>query len=283
MLRFENVTKRFGDGTVALDRVTLRVEAGEFCVLLGPSGAGKSTLLRMVNGMASPTDGDVYFDGVRVEPRSLRAVQRRIGMVHQQFNLVGRSKVLTNVLMGTLATLPWWRAMLGLFPMRDRRRACLLLAQVGLQPQHLYRRAMHLSGGQQQRVAIARAFIAEPDVVLADEPVASLDPQISDDVLGLIREASRRTGATVLCSLHQVELARRFADRIVGMRDGRVIFDGQSEHLDERALRELYAHAPSDGDGPSPAGDDEPSDAPAQSRPTGNRVERRGRAAEVYA
>ncbi len=239
-LRFIDVRKTFAAGAVAVDRVSFDVPRGQFCVVLGSSGAGKSTLLRLVNGMVEPTEGTVEFDGLTVQRKSLRRVQPRIGMVHQQFNLVPRLSVLNNVLAGALPTISNTRALLGLFPEPLRRRACHLLAEVGLGEEHLYRRAANLSGGQQQRVAIARAFILEPRLVLADEPVASLDPEISRVILKLLQDESRQHHATVLCSLHQVELAVEFADRIVGMSQGRVVFDGPPAEFDENARRALY-------------------------------------------
>lgn len=240
ILRFCDIRKAFVTGTVAVDRVSFDVPRGQFCVVLGSSGAGKSTLLRIVNGMIRPDGGSVEFDGVEVTAKSLRQIQTRIGMVHQQFNLVPRLSVLKNVLAGALPMVSLARALAGLFPDALQRRACRLLAEVGLGEEHLYRRAMHLSGGQQQRVAIARAFIMEPRLVLADEPVASLDPQISRIILQLLRDESRQHGATVLCSLHQLELAKEFADRIVAMKQGRIVFDGLPEDFDESVRRAVY-------------------------------------------
>lgn len=246
ILSFQGVDKRWPNGTMAMRKVGLDVVRGQFCVILGPSGAGKSTLLRCVNGLVTPTSGQVQFDGIPVTPRTLRLIRPRVAMVHQQFNLVARLPVMDNVLAGTLSRMGMVRSMLRLFPKADQRRACQLLAQVGLGEEHVYRRAAQLSGGQQQRVAIARAFINRPDLVLADEPVASLDPKFAADILTLLKAASRQAGATVLCSLHQVELACRFADRIVAMRDGRMIFDGSPGDLSETMLRRIYD---------SPAGD----------------------------
>ncbi len=246
MLRFVDATKRYGHGTdqrAAMEGVSLEVPKGQFCVLLGPSGAGKSTLLRSVNGLTDLTSGRVEVGGTTLSPGTLRRVRAGVAMIHQQFNLVGRLPVLTNVLTGTLAQVSTFRALLGWFPDAYRRKACQLLADVGLEEEHLYRRASQLSGGQQQRVAIARAFILDPDVVLADEPVASLDQASSQLVLELLRETSARRGTTVLCSLHQVELARRFADRIVGMRAGKVVFDGPPDAFDEAALARVYEAA----------------------------------------
>ncbi|WP_207545773.1 phosphonate ABC transporter ATP-binding protein [Achromobacter insolitus] len=246
MLRYQSVGMRYADGTAALDSVSLRVPRGQCCVILGASGAGKSTLLRMANGLTTPTQGEVWVDGRQVQASTLAALRPRIGMVHQHFNLVSRATVATNVLSGALPGLPAWRAYLMRFPAELRERACLLVREVGLQPEHLQRRVSELSGGQQQRVGIARAFMLAPALLLADEPVASLDPRISRDILELLRNQARERGATVLCSLHQVDLAREFADRIVALRDGAMVFDGPASQFDEATARALYQAARAD-------------------------------------
>ncbi|MCL2447320.1 MAG: phosphonate ABC transporter ATP-binding protein [Polyangiaceae bacterium] len=249
MLRFTDVTKEYPGGFAALSRVSLHVPRGQFCVVLGSSGAGKSTLLRAVNGLSPPTSGTVEVDGVVVTRKTLQRVRTEIATVHQQFNLVGRLTVLTNVLTGALGRVSTARALVNWFPAGYRRKACSLLAEVGLEEEHLYRRASRLSGGQQQRVAIARAFVLDPKVVLADEPVASLDQASSRTIMHLLRRTSAQRGATVLCSLHQVDLAREFADRVVGMRAGEVIYDGPPSALDPGVLAQIYEA----GDGPAPA------------------------------
>lgn len=241
MVSFAGVAKRYPDGTQAVRGVDLHVPKGQFCVVLGPSGSGKSTLLRCVVGLTTPTNGEIHVSGHKVERRSYSAIRRQVGMVHQAFNLSPRLDVLTNVLNGSLGSLPTWRALTRFHPLQLRRRACDLLAQVGLVEEHLYRRAGELSGGQQQRVGIARACILRPSVLLADEPVASLDPSISRDIMILLRQASQRENATVLCSLHQVDLAREFADRIVGINRGAIVFDGAPDTLYEAALERIYA------------------------------------------
>jgi phosphonate transport system ATP-binding protein len=241
MLRWRDAAKGYPDGTVALRGVTLEVPRGQFCVVLGSSGAGKTTLLRTVNGLVTLSSGSVTVDGMTVGPSTLDAVRARVGMVHQSFGLVGRTTVLANVLGGALREVSTLRALFGLFPESHRRKACALLADLGLEETHLYRRAAELSGGQQQRVAIARAFVLDPAVVLADEPVASLDMAMSQTILRLLRETSARRGATVLCCLHQVDLAKQFADRIVAMRAGEVIADGSPSELTEGVLSRIYA------------------------------------------
>lgn len=240
MIKFHSLSKTWPDGTKALSEITLDVPRAQFCVILGPSGAGKSTLLRAVNGLMKPSTGNVSIDGVTLSSATERELRKRVAMIHQHFNLTGRMSVAANVLAGLLPVVPTVRALLGWFSPRHRTKACALLEQVGLAPLHLHRRAQELSGGQQQRVGIARAFMLDPEVVLADEPVASLDPKISRDILTLIRDAARERNTTVLCSLHQIDLAREFADRIVGMRDGRIVFDGTPEEFSDARVEALY-------------------------------------------
>jgi phosphonate transport system ATP-binding protein len=240
MIHFEAFAKVWPDGTRALDDITLNIPKGQFCVILGPSGAGKSTLLRGVNGLTAPSSGKLFIDGVEFNDASRRALRQRIGMIHQHFNLTLRMSVANNVLAGALPKVSTARALSGWFTPAQRRRACALVERVGLSPEHLHRRAGELSGGQQQRVGVARAFMLDPDIVLADEPVASLDPKIARDILALIRDAAAERGATVVCSLHQVDLAREFADRIVGLRAGRVIFDDVPAEFTDARFDSLY-------------------------------------------
>jgi len=239
-ISFEQVAKIWPDGTQALRGIDLHVPAGQFCVLLGHSGAGKSTLLRCVNGLETPTMGTVRVAGEVVDRRSLPGLRRRIAMVHQHFGLVLRASGAANVMAGAVSTLPLWRVLTGLYPEALKHKACALFEAVGLEEAHLSRRAEQLSGGQQQRLGLARAFMLDPAIILADEPVASLDPAISRDVLELLRMQSREQGTTVLCSLHQLDLARAYADRIVALHRGRVIFDGAPEELSERDLAVIY-------------------------------------------
>jgi phosphonate transport system ATP-binding protein len=240
-IHFERLSKTWPDGTAALRDIDLAVPQGQFCVLLGHSGAGKSTLLRCVNGLEKPSRGEVLLDGQTVDRRSLPALRRRIGMVHQHFALVPRANGAANVMAGAVSALPFWRIATGLYPEPLKRKARDLLHAVGLEEAHLSRRAGQLSGGQQQRLGIARAFMLDPAVILADEPVASLDPAISRDVLKLLRQQARELGTTVLCSLHQLDLARDFADRIVGIHRGRVIFDGPPSALRGNDIAAIYA------------------------------------------
>lgn len=240
MLKFESVSRVYADGTRAVDNVSLHIRKGEFCILLGPSGAGKSTLMNMVNAVVEPTSGSLKIGDVELSRATRPAIQRRVGMIHQQLHLIPRLSVLHNVLGGLLPRTGFWRSLVKAFPLVDQRMACQLLEDVGLEEKHLYRRASELSGGQQQRVAIARAFICEPEVVLADEPVASLDPAMSCSVLDSLKRAAQHHGATVICTLHQLEYALEFADRIVALRKGKVFFDGHPSALDSQTQTELY-------------------------------------------
>jgi phosphonate transport system ATP-binding protein len=214
-LQVRNLRKAF-HGERVLDGFSLDVAAGEFVALLGPSGAGKTTLLRCISGLARPDAGEILLGDhamQRLSGASLRRARREIGFVFQQFNLIGRRSALANVLTGRLPDVALWRVVLGRFPEADRRDAFAALERVGLLPQ-AWQRADLLSGGQQQRVAIARALVQRSRLLLADEPVASLDPEAAENVLSLIREIAREENMSVLCSLHQPALAARFADRI---------------------------------------------------------------------
>jgi len=244
ILRFENTSKVYPDGTRAMSGIRLEVPEGQFCVVLGPSGAGKSTLLRCINGMTLPSEGGLTIDNKPMDKRHRRAIQREVAMIHQSFNLIPRLTVATNILAGALERTPAWRA--GLFWFRDDlvKRSRDLAYQMGLNEAQYYRKASELSGGQQQRVGIARAFILDPRIVLADEPVASLDPKTSREILTLLRGAAHQRGTTVLCSLHQIDLAREFADRIVGMHAGEIVFDGTADELTDDILNLIYDGKP---------------------------------------
>jgi len=240
MLRFDSVSRVYDDGTRAVDNVSLHIKAGEFCVLLGPSGAGKSTLMNMVNGVIEPSSGEIMLGDLSLNKKNLNVIQRRIGMIHQQLHLVPRLSVLHNVLAGLLPDTGFWRSLIKAFPLKSQRRACELLNEVGMEEKHLFRRASALSGGQQQRVAIARAFISQPEVVLADEPVASLDPAMSRSVLNSLKTAAKHNGVTVICTLHQLDYALEFADRIIALRKGKIFFDGHPTDLNESTQSQLY-------------------------------------------
>ena len=242
MIRVRDLSKRYPSGTVALDGVTLDVGAGEFVALIGSSGAGKSTLLRCLNGLVTPTAGVVSVDGRPVTGASrngLRSVRANVGFVFQQFNLLKRLSVLDNVLVGTLSRVDIWRSMLGRFPGGELERARRTLGRVGLAGLD-DRRADTLSGGQQQRVAIARALVQEPRVLLADEPMSSLDPASSRSVMELLQDISREDGLTVVASLHVLDLAVTYGRRIVGLRAGRVVHDGSPAGLTQAAAEAIF-------------------------------------------
>lgn len=228
------------NGARALDGVDLVVPQGQFCILLGPSGAGKSTLLDCLSGLCRPQSGAVRLDGKLLDSSSAQRLRRHIGIVPQHHALVARASVAGNVIAGAATEMPWWRAVSGFYSTRWRAAAVEAAKAVGLDPAHLAGRASALSGGQQQRVAIARALIRRPRLLLVDEPVASLDPATAEDVLELIRSQARIAGTTVICSLHQVELARRFADRIVALRSGRVVGDTRVAEFCDASRRDLY-------------------------------------------
>ena len=246
MIRVRELSKRYPGGTVGLDGVTLDVGAGEFVALIGSSGAGKSTLLRCLNGLVTPTAGAVSVDGRPVSGASgeeLRGVRARVGFVFQQFNLLKRLSVLDNVLVGTLSRVVAWRSLLGRFPGGELERARRSLGRVGLAGLE-DRRADTLSGGQQQRVAIARALVQEPRVLLADEPMSSLDPALSRSVMELLRDINREDGLTVIASLHVLDLAVTYGHRIVGLRAGRVVHDGPAAELTQAAAEAVFGGDP---------------------------------------
>lgn len=244
MARIElvEVSKRYRNDVLALRPTTLTVEAGEFVAVMGPSGAGKSTLVRTINGLEAPSGGAVRVGGVEVGPRTVRAVRSRVGMVFQGFNLVDRLSVTTNVLTGRLSRRSWLGSVLYLFREEDLRVAHEALERVGLVDK-AWERADRLSGGQRQRVGIARALAQRPEVILADEPVASLDPVTAREIMALLREINRRDGITVVVNLHQPELIRAYADRVIGMNAGAIVFDGPPGALDGTALNRIYRRA----------------------------------------
>jgi phosphonate transport system ATP-binding protein len=243
VIEFDGVTKKFGPQVLGLDDVNLTVRQGEVVALVGLSGSGKSTLLRHVDGLHLPTSGRVQVLGVdvpSVRGRALRALRRRIGFVFQQFDLVGSRTVLENVCTGALGRLRGPRLGLSTYPKAVRREALEHLDRVGL-ADRAFQRANTLSGGQQQRVAVARALMQRPEVLLADEPVASLDPESSEQVMALLKTISRENSLTVLCSLHQVDLALGWGDRIIGLRAGRTVLDLPTAGLDREQVMAVYS------------------------------------------
>ncbi len=248
VVRVERLTKQYEPTVVALDRVSFQIAPGEFVAVLGPSGAGKTTLFRCVTGLIRADHGSVIVHGrdvCRARGRELRAARREVALIFQQFNLVRRSSALLNVLAGRLARVPTWRVLLRRFPRPDRQRAFACLDAVGLLDR-AHARADQLSGGQQQRVAIARALAQEASVILADEPVASLDPDSAAGVLETLR-AVARSGVAVVASLHQVHLATAYADRVIALRAGRVVEDTPAAGLDTHALEAIYARTGAGG------------------------------------
>lgn len=245
MLEIKNLTKVYDDGTVALKEVNFKVEDGEFLVIIGLSGSGKSTLLRCINRLIEPTEGEIIWDGediAKAEPAELRRFRRKIGMIFQQFNLVKRSNVLTNVLSGRLGYVKPWTSLLYHFPSKDRKMAMEALVRVGIEAQ-AHKRADELSGGQQQRVGIARALMQEPKMILADEPVASLDPVLAHTILGYLEQMNQESKITVLCSLHYLDLVQRYATRVIGLREGQIVYQGSQEdirRMTDEQFKEIY-------------------------------------------
>lgn len=245
-LKIENLTKSFGT-LVAVNNVTFNVPKGQMIGIIGRSGAGKSTLLRMINRLADPTSGRILSDDVfgsevdvcTLKGSRVRKWRAQCAMVFQQFNLVPRLTVMTNVLMGRISYHPTWRALLLMFSPQDRTFTIRALQRLDM-VSHALHRADELSGGQQQRVAIARALVQEPKILLADEPIASLDLRNASIVMDALRRINREDGITVICNLHLLQTAKDYCDRIIGMRKGEIVFDGLPSELDESIAREIY-------------------------------------------
>lgn len=233
MLEVKNLTKIYDDGTVALRDVSFTVEEGDFLIIIGLSGSGKSTLLRCINRLVEPTEGQIIWNGEDItgaNQTKLRHFRRKIGMIFQQFNLVKRSKVITNVMSGRLGYVDEWRSLMYRFPKEDRQRAKEVLERVGIADQ-AQKRADELSGGQQQRVGIARALMQEPEMILADEPVASLDPVLAHSILQHLEDLNQEDDITILCSLHYLDLVQRYASRVIGLRAGEIVYRGTREQI----------------------------------------------------
>ncbi|MFO1315450.1 MAG: phosphonate ABC transporter ATP-binding protein [Burkholderiales bacterium] len=242
MLELRHLSKSYVAGKPVLTDINLEIAARGITAIIGPSGTGKSTLIRCVNRLVEPTEGEIVFDGrdlAKLSGVELRRARRHIGMVFQEYNLVERLTVMENLLSGRLGYVSPWRAWRRKFPPDDIRKAFELLDVVGLAG-FANRRADALSGGQRQRVGIARAVMQEPKLLLADEPTSSLDPKTSVEIMELLAELGRTREIPVLINMHDVELAKRFADRIVGMADGRVVFDGAPAYLTDDVLKQIY-------------------------------------------
>jgi phosphonate transport system ATP-binding protein len=241
LLKVEHLTKVYPNGTTALKDVSFSVEDGEFLVIIGLSGSGKSTLLRCINRLIDPTEGQIFLDDANITaapPAELRHLRRHIGMVFQQFNLVKRSSVLTNVLAGRLGYTNSFLSLLGIWSQEDRSRAMKALERMGIKDK-ANSRADALSGGQQQRVGIARTLMQEPRYILADEPVASLDPVLSHSILQYLEQLNKE-GITVLCSLHFLDLVHRYATRVIALKDGVKVFEGLPKEINRAKFKEIY-------------------------------------------
>ena len=245
MLEVRNLTKVYDDGTVAVKNLSFTVQEGEFLAVIGLSGSGKSTLLRCINRLIDPTEGNIIWKGTDItslEGEELRMMRRKIGMVFQHFNLVKRSTVTTNVLSGRLGYSSSWNSLLNRFSKKDHELARQAMKRLGIESQAL-KRADELSGGQQQRVGIARALMQDPEIILADEPVASLDPVLSHSIMQHLETLNRVDGMTVLCSLHYLDLVQRYATHVIGLRAGKLVYEGNQ--ADIRAMtddefKEIY-------------------------------------------
>jgi len=242
MLEVKNLTKIYEGGVKALDSVSFSVEQGEFLAIIGLSGSGKSTLLRCINRLIEPTEGQIIWNGVDVTTANqseMRLIRRKIGMVFQHFNLVSRSKVITNVLSGRLGYVNPALSILNRFPDEDVQAALQQMERVGIANQ-AHKRADELSGGQQQRVGIARAMMQEPEIILADEPVASLDPVLAHSIMQHLETINKEDGVMVLCSLHFLDLVHRYANRAIALNEGVLMFDGPPHAIDDDKFKEIY-------------------------------------------
>ncbi len=242
MLEVKNLSKIYPNGTQALYDVSFTVPDGQFLVVIGLSGSGKSTLLRCINRLIDPTEGQIIWDGIDVtaaKGTELRHIRRHIGMVFQQFNLVKRSSVMTNVLSGRLGYAQTLPSILGIWPALEKQRALAALETVGI-PDKAKERADALSGGQQQRVGIARAIMQEPKLILADEPVASLDPVLAHSILQYLEQLNQEKGMTVICSLHFLDLVQRYASHVIALKDGKKVFEGEPNEIDRQKFKDIY-------------------------------------------
>jgi phosphonate transport system ATP-binding protein len=245
MLEIRHLTKVYDDGTVALKDVNFQVEDGEFLIVIGLSGSGKSTLLRCINRLIDPTEGEILWDGVdlaQLKGEDLRKIRRNIGMVFQQFNLVKRSSVMTNVLAGRLGYTPTRTSLMGRFSRADREKALIALERLGIADQ-AHKRADELSGGQQQRVGVARALMQDPKMILADEPVASLDPVLAHSILQHLEKLNQEDDITIICSLHYLDLVQRYSTRVIGLREGEIVYRGTREDIQKMTdgqFKEIY-------------------------------------------
>lgn len=242
MIKFDKVSKQYANGVMGLKNINLEIQDGEFVAIIGLSGAGKSTLLRTINGLNTISSGDVWIDDLavnRAKKRTLQLIRRNIGMIFQQFNLVKTNTVQMNVLSGRLGYYPTWKSTMGVYSAQDYELVKEALRRVGLSDK-LHTRSDELSGGQQQRVAIARTLVQQAKIILADEPVSALDPITSERIMSDLQQINRDLCRTVIINLHSVDLARRFATRIIGLRAGEVVFDGPVGSATNQILTQIY-------------------------------------------
>lgn len=242
MIEFKQVSKIYPNGTKGLDDVSCTIRKGEFVGIIGLSGAGKSTLIRTVNRMIGLSSGQLLVDGTEVtglSGRNLRRFRRKIGMIFQSFNLVTRTTVLKNVLAAKVPDMPFWRSFFGVYTRQEKLAALTALDQVGIL-EKAYTRVDQLSGGQQQRVALARTLAQDPEIILADEPVAALDPVTAKRVMDDFRRVNKDLGITILLNIHHVELALEYTDRIIGIRAGKIVYDGPASQVDDDTLARIY-------------------------------------------
>ena len=242
MIKFNNVNKVYPNGFHALKNINLEIEQGEFVAIIGLSGAGKSTLLRTINRMHDITDGELIVNGENVNDlkgKSLRKFRRHIGMVFQSFNLVTRTTVINNVLTSRVPDMPFYKSMIGVFSKEDKVIALEALDKVGILDK-AYVRADQLSGGQQQRVALARTLAQKPEIILADEPVAALDPITATQVMDDFKRINEETKISVLINIHHVDLALKYATRVIGIKAGEIVYDGPSNMVDSEILKQIY-------------------------------------------
>jgi phosphonate transport system ATP-binding protein len=242
MLKVENLTKIYPDGTVALRNVSFEVQGGEFLGVIGLSGSGKSTLLRCINRLVEPTEGHIFWNGEDItqqDQSDLRKTRREIGMVFQHFNLVNRSPVITNVLAGRLGYINPAFSLVNHFPKEDIEKAIHQLDRVGIADKARVR-ADELSGGQQQRVGIARALMQDPSIILADEPVASLDPVLAHSIMKYLEVINKEDKVSVICSLHFLDLVHRYAGHVIALNEGKLVFEGSPKEIDDDKFKEIY-------------------------------------------
>lgn len=242
ILEVRNLEKTYPNGTRALKNINFNVKKGEFLIIIGLSGSGKSTLLRCINRLHDPTRGEIIFNGeniASVEGEKVREIRKKIGMIFQHFNLVPRHTVLSNVLMGSLGRMSSWKSLLGLFPQEEKNKALEYLNLVGIADKALIR-VDQTSGGQQQRVAIARALMQNPEIILADEPVASLDPATCHTVMDYLRKVNQELGITIIANLHFLSLVREYGTRVIALKNGEIVFEGSPQEITEEWFERIY-------------------------------------------